>query len=919
METSVLSIVLEEQIQTLEAAVVVGYGTSKKINLTGSVATVSSSDLAERPITTASSALQGLVPGLTVTSGQGRPGAGGSIRIRGVGTLNNADPYILIDGFESGTMDQLDPNDIASISVLKDAASAAIYGSKAANGVILITTKRGVAGKSSVSYNGYMGWQDATGFVERMNSADAATYYNRALEVSGKAPRFSKEEIAKFKDGSDPYNYPNTNWNDLGYNGSGFMHQHNVNLSGGVEKVKYMVSTGLLDQTGVLRHSGRDQFNLRTNLDAQVNEQVQVRANMAYINNRTTDPTSSYSSGGSGDIIRQLNRIAPWIPYRYEDGSYGTIGDGNPIAWLDLDQSVISKNQNFSGILALDYKPIQDLTLTAQGAYISNIQDRSEFVKDIQYNSSKYHGPNSLDESTTLWNRSSLDLLANYDKQIGQHHIKGLLGYHMEKYNSKYNRAYREGFPNNDMNNIDAGTLVTQKANGYTRELAMMSYFGRINYDYAGKYLFEANFRADASSRFSPDNRWGYFPSLSAGWVVSEEDFMAGTTSWLSSLKIRGSWGQLGNQEALDDFYPWLVTYGIGTNYPFDGNVLTGIGQRSHKLSTISWERSENTGIGLDFRLFSQLDFTVDFYQRKTKGIIMDVPVPGSFGLGAYKDNVGSMRNSGIEFSSTYRKKWNDWSLTASGNIAFNKNEILDLGGVNEMINGYSINRVGNAINSFYGYFADGLFQSQGEADDFTTKFGNPFGNKFEPGDIRYKDMNNDGKLNAADRIIVGAEQPKVTYGLNLSTSWKQFDLSVFAQGVSGVHRYFSNEVYGDFSGDTGHPATAWFDAWSPEHTSGKFPRVAEAGRSNSLPNTISSFWISKANYLRIKNIQLGYSLPEEWLKKANITRAKIFYSGENLLNFNSLPVNVDPESPSGGGSHYPQVSTHSIGLNLTF
>jgi len=925
---STFTIKLQEDTQALSEVVVVGYGIQKKINLTGSVASVSSEELTQRPITSVAAGLQGLVPGMTITTQQGRPGEGDAnsdIRVRGTGTLNNSSPYILIDGIESGSMNQIDPNDIESISVLKDAASAAIYGSKAANGVILITTKRGATGRSVVSYSGTFGWQSATGFIERMNSADAATYYNKALDASGKAPRFTDEDIQKFRNGSNPYTHPDTDWNDLGYSGNGFMHQHNVNLSGGSENVKYMASLGYLNQNGIMKHSNREQFNMRMNLDAKLSEKLNVRANMSYIHNDYKDPTNSYVGGGSDQIIRQLNRIAPWIPYKNEDGTYGTIGDGNPVAWIDLDQTLNRNNQNFSGILAVDYDILKELKFTAQGAYVSNIQDRKEFVKDIQYNPTKYHGPNSLDERTYLWNRTSLDLLLNYDKSFDKHNLKGMFGYRLEKYNYKYTKAYRTGFPNNDLTDLNAGTQATQTNEGYSRELAMMSYFGRINYDYAGKYLFEANFRADASSRFSPDNRWGYFPSLSAGWRISEETFMESTRDWLQSLKLRGSWGQLGNQDALidsntQDYYPWLVTYAIGTNYPFDGNVNTGITQKAQKLSTISWEKSTNWGIGLDINILSCLDLTIDYYNRKTTGIIMDVPVPETLGLDPYKDNVGAMRNTGFEFTASFRKQWNDWQFSATGNVAINKNEILNLGGVDEMVvDSYYINRIGSAYKSFYGYVADGLFKSQEEADNYTATYGNPFGNAFKAGDIKYKDINGDGKLTSADRDASGSEQPKVTFGLNLSGSWKNFDLSVLTQGALGVYRYFNNEVFGEFTGDSSHPSTAWFDAWSPENPNGTFPRIAESDRTNSKPGTYSSFWFFKTNYLRIKNIQFGYNLPENWLKGTGISRAKIYYSGENLFKFDNLPVNIDPESPSGRGSHYPQVCTNSIGINITF
>lgn len=915
-----LIVTLKEDTELLDEVVVVGYGSQSKVNLTGSVATVSTKELEARPLTSVTAGIQGMVPGVTITSGSGRPGQdGGSIRVRGQGTLNNSNPFILVDGIEVETMDDIDPNDIASISVLKDAASAAIYGSKASNGVILITTKRGESGRPVLSYNTSFGWQKATGFVERMNSYDAARCYNLALKNSGKAPRFTEEELQKFKDGSDPYRYPNTDWNDLGYQGSGFMHKHNVSVNGGTDAVKYMVSLGYLGQEGIMEHSDRHQFNMRTNVDVKLSDYFGLRTSMSYINNAYSDPTNSYVGNGSDQIIRQLNRIAPWIVYKDEEGNYGTIGDGNPIAWLDLGQTVDTKNQNTNSIVAVDFTPIKDLKLTAQGSYTSNVNERSEFIKDIQYNPSKYDGPNNLNERTIIWNRYAFDGLANYSKSFKKHNIKAMLGYHLEKYSIKISEASRKEFPSNEMTDMDAGKQSTWTNGGHTRDLAMMSYFGRVNYDYAGKYLFEANFRADASSRFSPDNRWGYFPSFSVGWRISEENFMEGTRHWLQSMKLRGSWGQLGNQDALNDFYPWLVTYSIGKNYPFDGVVNTGITPTNHKLSTISWEKSTTWGVGLDFSILNAIDVTFDYYNRKTSGIIMDVPVPGSFGLGAYKDNVGKMRNSGFELSVGYHKSVNDWNFKVNGNIAYNKNEILDLGGVNELRDEYYINQIGHAYKSFYVYKADGLFQSQEEADAFTEKYGNPFGRKFKAGDIKYVDTNNDGKLTSADRVVEDAELPKFTYGLNLSASWKNVDLSMFMQGAFGVARYFNHEVYGIFSGDSSHPSTAWLDAWSPENPGGKFPYIAEDQSSPSMPSNYSTFWMCKTNYLRFKNIQLGYTFPSSWIKKLGLTKARVYYSGENLFKIDNLPVNIDPEASSGRGSHYPQTSTHSLGLSLTF
>ncbi|WP_243649648.1 SusC/RagA family TonB-linked outer membrane protein [Acetobacteroides hydrogenigenes] len=914
-----LQVSLEPSTQSIEEVVVVGYGQQTKVNLTGSVAQLKGKTLQDRPISNVSQAMQGMMPGVTITSGQGRPGQdAGTIRVRGVGTLNNANPYILIDGVESGSMNQLDPNDIESISVLKDAASAAIYGSKASNGVILITTKRGKEGKPVTTYNGYVGWQTPTTMIDRLSSADYATLYNQARIAEGKAARFTDAEIQKFRDGSDP-NYPNTDWYDLAYR-TGFQQNHNASVTGGSENAKYMVSAGYLNQTGILPNSGREQFNGRSNVDIKLNDKFSAKMNLAYIKNDYKDANSTYAPGSSDQIIRQLNLIAPWIVNKRADGTYGTIGDGNPIAWLDSGQSVDRYNQNFTGMVGLDYKVIDGLKLSATGSYVSNNQDYVMFVKDIQYNPNKYHGPNSLTEATYAWNRSSFDGLANYDKTFGSHGVKVMLGYHAEKYDYKEKTAYRSNFPNNVLTDMNAGAESTMKNSGYTRELSMMSYFGRLNYDFKGKYLFEANFRADGSSRFSPDNRWGYFPSLSAGWRISEESFMESLRGTLSNLKFRASWGKLGNQDALGDYYPWQTTYSIGENYPFDGALATGIAQTSFKNSEISWEEARTYGFGVDAGLYNKINLSIDYYDRKTTGIIMSVPVPETFGLGAYQANVGAMQNRGIEISASYQDKWGDVTFSANGNISYNKNEILDLGGVTRMIEGNSIKQIGNALNSYYVYESNGLFQSQEEADAFTAKYGNPFGKKFKAGDLRYKDANGDGKLTADDRVIANSTDPKYIFGLNLYSEWKGIDLSMTFAGASGVARFYNNEVFGEFSGDAQHPSTVWLDAWSTTNKGGSYPRVAEARVSASNPyNVASTFWIQNTSYLRLKNVQVGYTIPAQMLKKIGISRFRVYLSGENLLTFDSLDFNVDPEAPAGRGSNYPLIKTTSLGVNLTF
>ena len=928
---SPLNVILKEDSKTLSEVVVVGYGTQKKANLSGSVAMVDSKELENRPIQNVSSGLQGLMPGVAITGTNGAPGQdAGKIRVRGIGTLNEAGPYILVDGIETGTLSAVDPNDIESISVLKDAASAAIYGSKAANGVVLITTKRGKTGQTKNSYSGYLSFQNATNMIERMGSYEYASLLNQALEAEGMSKRFNDTELQKFKDGNDPL-YPDTDWYDLAYK-TGVQHRHNVNINGGSENVKYMASLGYLNQTGILPNAGREQFNARTNLDMKINKRLSARMNLSFIKNDYSDASSAYYGGSSDQIIRQLNLIAPWIVARYDDGTWGTISDGSPIAWLDSGMKVNRDNYNFSGMAAVDYEIFDGLKLTLQGAYVNNLQNYNYFQKYIKYNENKESDPSQLDERFYKWDRTNYDALLNYNKNFGKHNIKGLLGWHTEKYNYKYQKAVRKKFPNNELTDMNAGDASTQSNEGYTAELAMISWFARINYDFAGKYLLEANIRADASSRFAEGHRWGYFPSFSGAWRISEEAFMeSAKDSWLSGLKIRASWGQLGNQDALsgsnNDYYPALNTYNLDSKYAFGGSLNSGYYQRKYRLETISWEKASTWGVGVDFTLFNKLNGSLDYYNRKTTGIIMDVTVPKEFALDAYKDNVGSMRNSGIEINLSYNTKIGQVDFGIAGNFSYNKNEILDLGGGDpnkylDATDGYSQrNKVGEAMNSYYIYRADGFFNSQEEADAYTAKYGNPFGKTFKAGDLRYVDTNKDGKLTADDREYCGSSDPKIIYGFNINAGWKGIDLSLMFNGAAGVKRLFDGyEVYGNFSGDAAHPATIWRDAWTPDNHDASMPRIFYDTNSASSSRSVQSdFWLQDTSYLRLKNLQLGYTLPKGWLNSVGVENIRIYYSVENLLTFDKMKINIDPESTSQRLSSYPLLRTHAFGVNVTF
>lgn len=591
---------------------------------------------------------------------------------------------------------------------------------------------------------------------------------------------------------------------------------------------------------------------------------------------------------------------------------------------------VTRDNYNFTGLASLDYKILDELTLTLTGSYVNDLQNYKYFQPFIQYNPNKASDPSSLDERYYRWDRTNYDVLLNYDKTFGKHNLKGLAGWHTEKYNYKYMKAYRKNFPNDNLTDMNAGDAATQTNEGYSRELAMISWFARVNYDFAGKYLLEANIRADASSRFAKGNRWGYFPSFSGAWRISEENFMKGAQNWLSNLKIRGSWGMLGNQDALNSadasgaFYPAINTYEIGATYPFGGALNSGYYQGSFRLNTITWEKAKTWGVGIDFGLFNnKVTGSVDYYNRKTEGIMMDVAVPNEFALSPYKDNVGEMVNRGVELNISYNDKWGDWSFGAAANFAYNHNEITDLGGVDYLETGYSQrNAVGFAMNSYYLYQADGFFNSQEEADAFTAKYGNPFGGgDFKAGDIRYVDTDGNGTLNGKDRVMANSSDPVYTFGLNLNAGWKGFDLSLMFNGAAKVSRLFdAHEVYGAFSGDAGHPASIWKDAWTETNHDASMPRIfTDTNSPSSSRNAVSTFWLQNTNYLRLKNLQLGYTLPKSLLANWGIDNVRFYYSVENLFTIDNMKINIDPEATSQRLSSYPLLRTHAFGVNITF
>ncbi len=534
---TIINIIMKDDTELLDEVVVVGFGTQKKVNLTGSVASVDSKMIESRPITSVSAGLAGLLPGVYVRQQSGLPGGdGGTIRVRGIGTLNNSNPMVIIDGVE-GSMNDVQANDIANISVLKDAASAAIYGSKAANGVILITTKSGRSGAPIIHYSGDFGWQSPTRLPEYVSSADYAILYNEALANSNKPAKFTQEDIELFRNGKDPYGHPNTDWQSLLYDGSGFLTTNNLSISGGSEYAQYRAAVNYQKQDGIIKHTTKKEYAARTNLTLTPKKWLTANLNLSYAQMNREEPNNAYVGGGLDQIIRQVNRISPWIPYKNEDGTYGTISDGNPIAWIDQGAQIFEKRKTFLGIGSIQLDLFEGFNIKALASHRNVDTDRSDMKKEIRYNATKYHGPTSLTQHYYTGTRNTFDLTANYTREILDMHTLALLaGYHAESFDYKETRAYRKDFPSIHLTDLNAGSTSGMESNGYTRQLNMTSWFGRINYDYMGKYLLEGNIRLDKSSRFAKKNRLGVFPSLSAGWRISEEKFFENARNIINNL-----------------------------------------------------------------------------------------------------------------------------------------------------------------------------------------------------------------------------------------------------------------------------------------------------------------------------------------------------------------------------------------------
>lgn len=905
---------LEDSHSDLDEIVVVGYGGQKKVNLTGAVASMKLNDVKDIPVTNTSSLLQGRMSGVTVSSFSAQPGADDDvqIRIRGIGTFNNNNPLILIDGVE-GSLSSVAPNDIENISVLKDAASAAIYGVRAANGVILVTTKTSANGSRRLSYNGSIGVQSATVLPDYLDSWQWAVLFNECNNaLGGDAPQrnYTDDMIALLKNGSDPDHFANTNWMKEIFR-TALVHQHHLLMTGGTADSKYMASMGYIKQEGIMKGTDTQRANFRLNADTKYLKILTLGVNAAGSYQTIAEPI-----GGVWNIFNDVvGHIHPTIPVKYSNGHWGQY-DGNPqfpkYSSNPVEQTTYQSGQivyRFDGKVYLDIEPIKNLHIKSSFAYQYGGTNYKAFVPTYQHykadGTSVKSGVASLEENFIKRQQWINENIVTYDFILaGVHNFGVLLGESQQYNGNKYNEMKGENFLTNNVESMD----VAQTTTSYGREekATLRSIFGRLNYNFNGTYLFEFNLRRDESSRLPQKNRTGYFPSVSAGWNVAQEKFMQ-QQKLFDALKLRVSWGKLGNQEI--GYYPYKQTYTLGkTNYIWGTDKIIGAALASAANPDIKWETTTTTDIGLDIALLNnKFGLTFDWYNKISSDILLQLPISSLIGVDeAPYVNAAKVQNRGWELSLRYNDSWRAFQYGATLNLSHVDNKIKDVSGRENWIDNWTINREGYPIGSYFGYVADGLYASEKEIADDKVGFGSP-----KVGDIRYKDLDGNDEITDADRTVIGNPFPKFTYGLNLTAAYKGIDFSLFFQGITKVNRIMMDRP--TIGG--GVTKEMWNRYNAESNPTGTYPELGNESY-NSLP---SSFWIKSAAYCRLKNLELGYTLPASMVAPLQIQNLRFYVSMQNILTLTNVK-NYDPEKYAADSNNatYPNAKSVSFGLNIT-
>lgn len=926
-----INVTLQEQISGLDEVVVVGYGTQRLATVTGSVATAKGETLAKAPATNFSNALVGRLPGLVAVTRSGEPGGDGStFRIRGANTLGNNSPLIVVDGIANRQLERLNASDIESVTVLKD-ASAAIYGAQAANGVILVTTKRGKQGKPKISFS-YNEGRSAPTVIP--NTADAATYLQLLNEISlyaGQAPNYSEEEIQHFRDGDDPWLYPNTNWYDATFKSAAAQRAANLTISGGQENLTYFISAGTNYQDAIYKNSATNykQMNFRINLDGKVSEYVKYGVNVAAREENRNYPTRSAS-----DIFVMLRRGKPNMPAYWPNGLNGPdIEYGNNPVVVTTDQTGYDRNKTMyletKATLDITIPGVEGLSISGNASYDRQTDNdklwrtpwylyawdgvsRDDNGEPILVEGQKGYTNAELTQEMEDANRLTLNMLLNYETRIAeQHHLKALLGVERLSGDNMMFSAFRKNFVSTGLDQLFAGGDVDKNNSGSASEQARLNYFGRVNYDFNNKYLFEFVWRYDGSYIFPETKRFGFFPGVSLGWRVSDEAFWQSLKPAVSDFKIRGSWGQTGNDRI--DTYQYLASYGFATEakqiYVFNSDVESKIlGELRIPNPNVTWEVANQANIGFDAGfLNNKLTLSAEYFHNVRTDILWqrNASVPESSGFLLPSENIGEVVNQGTEFQLGYQHNTGQFQYSVSANINFNKNRIQfwdETPGIPDYQQS-----TGHPMNTDLYYKAIGIFRDEAAVEAY------PHWANARPGDVIFEDVNKDGEINGLDRIrVYKTDLPTHTGGLNIDLGYKGFYTSLFFQWATGAVR---NNYY-EHQGETGNFLTHDVEGrWTPDNPDASKPRTWNR-YSEYWRNNQNTYWLQNSDYVRLKTFDLGYNIPEAICKKILMSSAQIYFSGLNLLTFTKVK-DFDPETTSA--TAYPLNKVYNLGVTLTF
>ena len=927
-----LMVHLEENSEILNDVVVVGYGVQKKATLSGAVTSVKGEDLVKAPVTNVSNGLAGRLPGVFAISNTAEPGYDGStIRIRGVNTFGNAEPLVVVDGVPGRSLERIDPSTIESLSVMKD-ASAAIYGAQAANGVIIITTKRGKQGKPTVDFSYNYGLSRPTTVPEMCNAAEYATLLNEIDSYAGNTPRYTSDEIKKFADGSDPWSYPNTDWFAETLKDWSPQSNTNVSVSGGTERTRYFLSMSAKTQDGFYRHSATKykQYDLRSNFDVNLAKGLDLTANLSGRLEDRKFPTRS-----SENIFRMLMRSKPNMPAYWPDGTPGPdieFGD-NPVV-ICTDQTGYDRDKRYvlNGDFGLNIQIpyIQGLSLKLGASFDKTFRFRKIWQTPwylYSWDGTSY-GDNGLpllqkgkkgydharlNQSSENNYNIQLSAILNYNRNFGENHIlNATLGVERIKGRGDSYEAYRRYYISTAIDELFAGgqNEINNTGSSYTE--ARLNYFGRLNYAYKQKYLAEVVWRYQGSYIFDQSNHFGFFPGASLGYVISEEDYFKKTLPFIHFAKIRASWGQTGND--LINAYQYLASYSYNNLMYITNSGATynqALKENVVPNKNVTWETATQENIGLDLQfLKGELAFTIDYFRNTRKDILWhrNASVPSTSGMTLPDENLGRVRNQGVDFDLSYHHRFGDVMFNAGLNGVYAKNKILFW---DEAPGAPDYQRsTGMPIGAGLVYKAAGIYQTQEEIDSDPAHWPGA-----RPGDIKFADINGDNKLDGNDRIRYNRTSvPTFTYGINLGAQYKGFDVTALLQGAMGGVFFQSTE-----SGDFGNFLKSFYDnRWTEENHSTSYPRTYN--RSNEYwVNQSNTFWIHSSDYIRLKNVEVGYTLPNVLTSKIKIERLRFYINGYNLLTIAPCMKDYDPENTSGRGYNYPLSKIINFGASITF